>query len=235
MDNDERQQIRLILEDALDISQRSIESATKELYAQHSASGLLRSGATLKKKIALLEREGEKFISGTLDQISTVAMDVEAFQMFGEQLEHFFSEARRDLEDDKVISIVTKQSRTSSAGKAFWQLFNESVSRLKRQKDIRAFSFTKPAPSRRAEFAGRAANLAKPQAKNSGGKPLAKHWDSMWAAIAVQLYVGDLKPETQADIEKAMMNWLSDQNIDAGERTVRNRARVLWQALIEID
>ncbi len=35
-------------------------------------------------------------------------------------------------------------------------------------------------------------------------KPLAAHWDEMWAAVAVMLYTGDLQPRTQADIERAM-------------------------------
>lgn len=235
MDTNERQQIRLILEDALDNSHRSIEAGTKELYAQASASGTLRSGNTLKKKIHLLEREGEKFISGTLDKISTVAMDTEAFHMFGEQLEHLLNQARRNIEDDRIISHITGQSRTSAAGQAFWKLFDGALIRLKRQKDIRAFSFTKPAPSSRVQLGGHSVNSEKEQVKNKGGKPLAKHWDAMWAAIAVQLHLGDLEPKTQADIERAMLAWLANEDIDAGERTVRNRARVLWQALIEAD
>ena len=53
----------------------------------------------------------------------------------------------------------------------------------------------------------------------------------MWAAIAVDLYLGDLKPKTQADIEAAMHNWLSAREIGASESTVRSRARQLWQAI----
>lgn len=235
MDTEERQQVRLILNDAHDNAHRLIELATKELYAQASAAHTLRSGDTLTKKIALSEREGAKFISDTLDRISQVAMDIEAFQMFGEQLERFFNEMRNDLENDKVIPIVLNHSETGAAGKAFWQMFDETIARLKRQKDIRMFSFTKPAPSSRTEFASRESNAAKAPVKNNGGKPLARHWDSMWAAIAVQLYFGDLKPETQADIERAMLEWLAAENIDAGETSVRNRARILWQKIEKTD
>lgn len=235
MDTSERQQIRLILDDALDNSKCSFAESLKALYAKSSASGTLRSGKTLKQIADLLEKEGEKFISSTLDTISSVAMDTEAFQMFSEQLNHFSNEVRRDLEDDNVVNVCTGQSRSSSAGKAFWDLFNNVFVRLKRQKDIRAFSFTKPAPSSRADFSGSKTAIQKEPLKNNGGKPLAKHWDSMWAAIAVQLYNGDLKPETQADIERAMLDWLTQNEIDAGERTVRNRARSLWQTLIEAD
>jgi hypothetical protein len=46
-----------------------------------------------------------------------------------------------------------------------------------------------------------------------------------------QLYVGDLKPKTQADIERAMHQWISDRNESAGETTIRERASKLWRAI----
>lgn len=64
--------------------------------------------------------------------------------------------------------------------------------------------------------------------KNAGGKPLAKHWDAMWAEIATQLWSGDLQPETQADIKIAMFGWLNAQGIEAGDTVVTERARALW-------
>ena len=66
---------------------------------------------------------------------------------------------------------------------------------------------------------------------HSGGRPLAKHWDEMWAAIAVKLYLGDLKPQTQAEIERAMKDWFAAHDIDVGDTPVRDRARTLWCAL----
>ena len=69
------------------------------------------------------------------------------------------------------------------------------------------------------------------QSKNNGGKPLAKHWDAMWAEIATQLWNGDLEPKRQSDIKKAMFDWLNSNGIDAGDTVVTERARALWQRI----
>lgn len=64
--------------------------------------------------------------------------------------------------------------------------------------------------------------------QNKGGKPLAAHWDEMWANVAVQLWSGGLAPKTQADITQAMLNWFAAKDIDVGRTAVTERARALW-------
>jgi hypothetical protein len=64
-----------------------------------------------------------------------------------------------------------------------------------------------------------------------GGRPSAEWWDDLWIEMARALYVGDLKPQRQADIEKAMNDWISSKARSAAVSTVRSRARKLWQAL----
>lgn len=80
---------------------------------------------------------------------------------------------------------------------------------------------------------GRAAGKSKQKSDpvNRGGKPLARHWDAVWAEIAFQLWHGDLQPKTQADIKRAMFVWFSAQGIDVGDTAVTQRARQLWQRL----
>lgn len=63
------------------------------------------------------------------------------------------------------------------------------------------------------------------------GRPPAPWWDELWIEIARQLYVGDLKPDSQAAIEKAMHRWISASGHEAGETAVRDRARRLFRAL----
>ena len=58
---------------------------------------------------------------------------------------------------------------------------------------------------------------------------MARHWDEMWASIAVMLYVGDLKPHTQSDIENEMKEWFARHDLDVGDTPVRERARALWR------
>ena len=64
-----------------------------------------------------------------------------------------------------------------------------------------------------------------------GGRPPAVFWDDLWAAIAVALYVGELIPKTQADIERAMADWLEVNKKSAAPSTVRARARRLWDGI----
>jgi len=62
------------------------------------------------------------------------------------------------------------------------------------------------------------------------GRPSKVFWDELWAAMAIQLYSGDLQPQRQADIERAMADWISANNHSATESGVRERAKTLWRA-----
>lgn len=64
-----------------------------------------------------------------------------------------------------------------------------------------------------------------------GGRPRKPFWDQLWASVAAQLYNGDLKPARQADIERAMHEWLAANGEDAGETAVRAKAKLLWAAI----
>lgn len=64
-----------------------------------------------------------------------------------------------------------------------------------------------------------------------GGRPPAEFWDDMWASIAAQLYDGTLHPKTQADVERAMAEWITANGHDAASSTVRARARRLANKL----
>jgi hypothetical protein len=72
------------------------------------------------------------------------------------------------------------------------------------------------------------AEVVAPPAK--GGQPPIGFWDDLWIEIFGRIYLGDFKPQTQADIEKAMSQWAIDQNQSAGETTIRDCARKLWNA-----
>lgn len=70
-----------------------------------------------------------------------------------------------------------------------------------------------------------------PEAKPRGGRRPANWWDDLWAEIGAQIYLGDLKPECQADIEGAMLDWIEGQGFSASQSTVRERARKLFKAI----
>lgn len=67
------------------------------------------------------------------------------------------------------------------------------------------------------------------------GRPPAALWDKLWAEMGAQLYIGDLKPENQARIEKAMLDWAAIKEIKVSESSVRTRARLLWVAISKED
>jgi hypothetical protein len=71
--------------------------------------------------------------------------------------------------------------------------------------------------------------IAKP--RNRGGRPKHDFWEDLFVAIAAQLYLGDLKPKNQADIERAMHEWITNNGHTAGETPVRERAQKLWRAV----
>jgi len=67
------------------------------------------------------------------------------------------------------------------------------------------------------------------------GRPRAAWWEDLLIEMARQLYSGDLKPENQAAIERAMLDWLSMKNIESSESAVRQRARTLFRAISQED
>lgn len=74
-------------------------------------------------------------------------------------------------------------------------------------------------------------NSAPPEAVAKGGRPRADWWEDLLIEIAAQLYSGELKPTKQADIEKAMLQWIEDSRFSAADSTVRPRARKLMQCI----
>jgi len=61
------------------------------------------------------------------------------------------------------------------------------------------------------------------------GRRPAQYWEACMAAIGGQLYNGDLQPNAQADVEKAMSDWLALRGHYPGTRAVREHARPLWK------
>lgn len=79
-------------------------------------------------------------------------------------------------------------------------------------------------------LAGKGPPPEQPQ-RNAGGSPPAAWWDALWIEICRQLYVGDLRPTKQSDIEKAMMDFLALGGVSPAVSTIRLRANKLWVAL----
>jgi hypothetical protein len=68
---------------------------------------------------------------------------------------------------------------------------------------------------------------------NKGGRPPKGWWEDLWIEIVRQVFNGELQPKRQADIEKAMTDWVSGQGQEVSERTIRGPARKLWHVVFD--
>ena len=64
-----------------------------------------------------------------------------------------------------------------------------------------------------------------------GGRPPADWWEDLLIDVCFRIFRGDLKPKTQADIERAMQEWITERGCEAADSTVRIRARKVWTAI----
>lgn len=65
-------------------------------------------------------------------------------------------------------------------------------------------------------------------APRAGGRPRKEWWDDLWCAVWGQAFRGDLQPKTQADIERAMSEWLIERGETASESTLKPLARKMF-------
>lgn len=225
MEPQHRAQIRLILEHNLDAGQNEFRKRVKALQASNASKGLLRSGGTIKAAIRIMEELATVLVKDSTDQVVAVRRDPDAFSLIHETLRELQNYFRSEL--DPIICMSTGHTRESRrSGSAYREadrLFADQEMRTSRQLELHRFSFIQRLVMPDAGPA------QQEQRKNPGGRPVARHWDEMWAAIAVMLYVGDLKPETQSEIEAAMKDWFVRHDLDVGDTPVRDRARALWR------
>lgn len=204
---------------------REVEEAHRALYAKHAAKSCLQSGATVKESLKLNESFANKYLDHALVLVGNVVRDEEAFGLI---VSHFTA-TFRTFEAHNATA-----ARHACGGPSRTPMPSVIEAADARFAEIRDLVFQR-LQIEKFEFFGSAqaatVNQGSQIAKNSGGKPLAEHWDAMWAAIAVQLWLGDLKPKKQADIKAAMLDWFNANEIEIGDTAVTERARKLWRAM----
>ena len=208
------------------------------MYTEHSAKGLLRSGATVKAVIRIAEEQSDAFVDKLIDEVTAVAQDIDAFNLIVSELTARFRVREADLAGAVRFTTAGHGDTFASAQREGDRLFAEMRTRVFKRLEIHRFSFTRPTKGDLAAM-GIRSQLTEPppdapvKRKNAGGAPRAEHWDSMWADVAVKLWLGELKPKTQADIKWAMFAWFNDREIVIGDTAVTQRARQLWQKIEE--
>jgi hypothetical protein len=68
---------------------------------------------------------------------------------------------------------------------------------------------------------------------NRGGRPRYDYWEDLLLEMFDQLWHGTLVPKRQSDVEDAMFKWLTDNDHQHSERSVRQRAQRLWKVWIK--
>lgn len=240
MDTLERNQVRLILEHLSSETLRKTSDAQKAMHAEHSAQKMLQSGNTVRRAVDIVEEHAAKFVEQAVDQTSAVAQDIDAFNVIAASLTAIFRGFEPHLRSAVRLATIRDSQRSQSVTNAGDKLFAEMRKRIFKQLEIHRFSFVRPTKGDLAASRLRIETVTAtpPQPsdkKNPGGKPLAAHWDSMWAAIAVKLWTGVLQPKSQADVKKAMIDWFNEAEIDIGDTALTQRARQLWQAMQDAD
>jgi hypothetical protein len=242
MDEHERTQVRLILEHITAEVIRVGSDKQKIMHGDHSAKGLLRSGSTVREALRIAEEQASIFVNSAVDKVTVIAQDRDAFAIIRASLIIVMRDLKSHVDQAVTIAARLGSGRSESVSREADRLFAEMEIRVSRELEIHSFTFTKPTKSRLAELGitprnGSGPNTIMPARTlaKKGGRPPAQFWDDMWAAIAVALYVGSLKPKKQADIERAMADWIEANEYSATASTIRLRARRLWDGIATAD
>ena len=233
MNERERQQLTLITKHEIGKVQRALEEGISAVFTSFSLAGRVHSGAHIIVSVRAMGELADAFLADLLLKVKAVAIDPEAFAMLSTTVGEFL-----DICLGKQIPAVTRKasgllqgSRDEDAQRLAIEQFDQVRSDIASKLAIAAFDFEAGAvPQTSMTSVSSTAPLAK-----KGGRPPAEFWDNMWAAIATALYEGTLKPKTQADVERAMAEWIEAHGYSAADSTVRGRARRLWDSLSATD
>ena len=251
MNDRERQQLDLIAQHELGLAQRALEERINAIFANHSAKGMLHSGMTIKVSVRAMGELADTFLADLSSKVKAVAVDTQAFEILSATVGGFL-----DICLEQQMPPVTRMAsgrmqgpRDDSIQRAAQTLFDQMRADVEARLAILAFDYEAGTPSAApppmypggptwidrehdpylSEPAQVVAPIPTPPKK--GGRPPAEFWDDMWAATATALYDGTLKPKTQADVERAMAEWIEANGHSAADSTIRARARRLWDRL----
>ncbi len=199
------------------------------LKSDHAALGILQSGMTIKAAAQIVSDAIERLSGELLAEADRICRDLEAFELVSDAVRNAI-----DIGEEvfwPVVKLATGKPESPidpsverAAGELIANLRNDTEARL----GIARFDFDAPVSQ------GPTVEVTQddpPPSTSKGGRPPAEFWDDLWSAMAIDLYTGALVPKSQADIERAMNEWISAKNQSCANSTVRKRARKLWDGL----
>lgn len=233
MNDRERQQITLITKHELGKVKRSMEEGISAVFANYAMDERLHSGAHIIVSVRAMSELADAFLADLLLKVKAVAIEPEAFEMLSTTVLEFL-----DICLGQQMPAITRMAsghlqgpRDEGVQGVAIEHFDQVRTDIESKLAIAAFEFAAGAePPKSMTSVSAAAPLPK-----KGGRPPAEFWDDMWAAIAASLYSGDLKPRSQADVERAMATWIEANDHSAADSTVRGRARRLWDRIAAPD
>ena len=233
MNDRERQQLTLIAKHEIGKVKRSLEEEISAVFANHSMAGRLHSGATIIVSVRAMGELADAFLADLLLKVKAVAINPEAFEMLSTTVRELL-----DICLEQQMPAVTRMAsgrlqgaRDEGVQRLAIEHFDQVRTDIENKLAIAAFDFDAGAPP---PISMTLVSSAAPLPKK-GGRPPAEFWDDMWAAIAASLYSGDLKPKSQADVQRAMAEWIEANDRNAANSTVKSRARRLWDRIAALD
>ena len=220
MNEEDRLQLERLTDRAKRKSQEQLEQGLRRIFTEHSLKGILGSNSTIKAGIQLMEKIATDWFAQLVEECGDVARTEEVFDQIAEAMSEILHKFGGKLPE--IVSNAIGGQAVGSITASGLGLFRSMRSDVEAEVIMARHSFLNESTADNTFDDNRRGPVAK------GGKPLAKHWDAMWAEIATQLWTGDLNPNKQADIKRAMFDWLNDRGINAGDTSVTERARALW-------
>ena len=224
MSSSTQRHVELVLQDAVRDYRQALNGLLQAMYADHSSKGRLHSGTTVRAAIRIMDDLACDAVQSTAAKVRDIPRDADVFVAFRTAMSDLIEFFR-----DEMPTVVRMASGrmpcepNSSVEAAALALFSEMESKIERKVDIVEFQLSPPPREQTPP-------TPTEQVSKTGRRP-APFWDDMWASIARDLYDGDLKPQTQAEIEHAMLLWIENHGYSAAVSTVRARARRLWDLI----
>jgi hypothetical protein len=176
---------------------------------QRLGDGLIRSCA----EHAIEFREGE-----TEGMKSLVSIPLHVWQFLSDEPQAAFADYWRT--NDAIVQIPDSHSPLDIVLKLYGIRMDPS-------------GVQKMVPTQIIQLAAPPASVQPKQSEqaNKGGRPRKEFWDDLLIAMFVKIWNGELTPQSQADIERAMLDWAQENGEQLGDTSVKGPAKKLFRSL----
>jgi hypothetical protein len=199
--------------------------ALQGIETQFVRNGRQGSGLMATAVVQAMGRSADLFVSELVSKVAPVSRSQAAFS----EIEVAIRQFMRSCDDDLQELHRTNQALRLQGRSLFIEIGRRELAKVadtvERRLDIERYDFNSQIPE-----APKTARLV-----SKGGRPPAEFWDDLWAHIAASLYAGELKPKSQADVQRSMSEWIEGRGYSAADSTVKGRARRIWDLIDALD